>query len=546
MSTSASHADSASQPEESDLHGLVRPHSVVQRRRVWPRALVFVLVAATVLVVSGWATVRYALSRSPRVNRDMQTKPVGRGELAVILVAEGNVESAVNIDLKCEVAGGSAILWIVEDGEQVTQGDKLVELDSSALEEQVNTQKIAYEKARASMIQAEKDFAAATIAVQEYLEGTFVTELLTVESNITIATENLRSAQNTLEHSERMFRKGYISALDLASQKFSVQRAQLELDSANTAKDVLVKYTKVKMVQELESKRDSAEAAVNSEKASFALEESRLRRLESQLEKCVITAPADGMAVYANETDHHGRSEQPQIELGAAVRERQNILRLPDLSQMQVKINVHESRVDALGRALRHASSTGQTLPARVTIQGRTFQGQLESIANQPSPPDFRTGNIRQYPAVVRVDGSGENLRPGMSARCEIVLETLPDVLMVPVAAIVEQQDGYACWVTTESGFERRPLLVGITGMDPTNAILDVGASADMVEAKDGVREGELIVLNPRAVVPEARVVPQEVQPARAASAFAAPSAQSPDGAAAGAGQSHTTRQAEL
>ena len=282
---------------------------------------------------------RYAIA-------DMKTAVAQRGELLVLLKAEGNLESAVNIDLKCEITGGSAILSIVEDGDQVKKGDKLVELDSSTIEEQINTQRIAYEKARATTIQAEKDLAAAKIAVDEYLQGTFVQSSLDADNKITIASENLRSAQNTLEHSQRMFRKGYISSLDLASQTFSVQRAQLELDSANTAKNVLANYTKEKMLQELASKRDSAEALMNSEKATLALEESRLKRLEAQIEKCVLYAPADGMVVYANEQDHHGQSQQAQIEEGAAVRERQTILRLPDLAQMQVKVNVHESSVE--------------------------------------------------------------------------------------------------------------------------------------------------------------------------------------------------------
>ena len=341
-----------------------------------------------------WAVAEYAASRGPLTKRDLKTEAVQRGELAVIVSADGNVESAVNTDLKCEVAGGSAILWIVEDGELVKQGDKLVELDSSALDEKVNTQKIALEKARALMIQAEKNFAAAQIAVQEYVEGTFVTELLNVESQITIAAENLRSAQNTLDHSERMFRKGYISALDLASQTFSVQRAQQELDSANTAKNVLVKYTKVKMLQELESKRDSAEAQVNSERASFALEESRLKRLEAQVLKCVITAPADGMAVYANQTDHHGRSDQPLIELGAAIRERQTILRLPDLARMQVKILVHESSVEALGRALLAGGEGWQSLASAHRDSGQATPGPAreyrESAGAAGLPLEFR------------------------------------------------------------------------------------------------------------------------------------------------------------
>ena len=106
------------------------------------------------------------------------------------------------------------------------------QLDSAALEESINQQRIATEKARAAKIQAEKDYAAAKLAVEEYLQGTFVQSVQDQDAQITIAEENLRSAQNALEHSQRMFRKGYISALDLESQKFQVQRAQLELESA--------------------------------------------------------------------------------------------------------------------------------------------------------------------------------------------------------------------------------------------------------------------------------------------------------------------------
>ncbi len=468
------------------------PQSSSAKRRHWPRHLAIIFIVLGILGTAGWSAAWYVTAHRPSPMRNMKTTAVKRGDLLVTIDEEGNLESAVNIDIKCEVAGGSAILWIVEDGQQVKKGDKLVELDSSALEEQVNQQRITYEKARATMIQAEKDFAAAKIAVREYIEGIFLTTSLAADSNITIASENLRSAQNSLEHSQVMFRKGYISALDLESQKFGVERAQLELASANTAKEVLVKYTKVKTVQELQSRSDATEARVRSERASFELEESRLKRLEAQVLKCVIDAPADGMAVYANETDHHGRSEEPQIEEGAAVRERQTILRLPDLSQMQVKVNIHESKVDSLGKALRQAERAGDILPASIVIQGQKIDGQLMGIANQPAPPDFRNGNMKQYPTIVAIRGQGEGLRPGMTAKCKVIVVHLTDVLTIPVAAVINQRQQYVCWVATEQGAQRRPLVLG-------------SANEEIVEVKDGVNEGERIILNPRATVPEAR-----------------------------------------
>ena len=271
------------------------------RQGSWVTRSMVGLVVVAILGGAAWGAVQLMANRTDKKVSDVLTATVERGELVVTVTEDGSVESAVNIDIKCEVAGGTSILWIVEDGTEVKKGEKIIQLDSAALEESINQQRIATEKARAAKIQAEKDYASAKLAVEEYLQGTFLQSVQDQDAKITIAEENLRSAQNALEHSQRMFRKGYISVLDLESQKFQVQRAQLELESAHTTKDVLVKFTKLKTTQELESKRDSAEARMRSEAASFDLEESRLKRLETQLEKCVLVAPADGMAVYANE-----------------------------------------------------------------------------------------------------------------------------------------------------------------------------------------------------------------------------------------------------
>lgn len=457
------------------------------------RRVVISVVVIAVIAGGAYGAVRLLSGGASEDNSQLLTAPVQRGDLLVTVTEDGNLESAVNIDVKCEVAGGTSILWIIEDGKEVKKGEKLVEFDSSALEEQINQQRITFEKARAAKIQAEKDYAAAKLAVDEYLEGTYVQQLQDQEAQITIGLENLRSAENTLEHAERMFRKGYISALDLESQRFAVQRAQLDLDSAKTAQNVLEKYTKVKTVQDLESKRDSSEAQMRSEGASFDLEESRLKRLEGQLEHCIVTAPADGMAVYANEQrGRFGGSSQPQIEEGAMVRERQTILRLPDLSKMQVKVNVHESKIEMLGLAWKKAMAAGNNLPARIQIQNRMLDGALSNIANQPEPTSFFSGNVKEYATTVSIEGTPEGLRPGMTAKCEILVDDLHDVLKIPVAAVVELNEGYFAWVKTRTGLERRPLVLGAT-------------NDQFVEVKDGIKEGDLLVLNPRAMVKEAR-----------------------------------------
>ncbi|MCA9217405.1 MAG: TolC family protein [Planctomycetales bacterium] len=411
------------------------------------------------------------------------TYTVEEGELLVTVTEDGNVESANNIDIKCKVAGGSSILWIVEDGKEVKAGDKLVELDAASLEDEIAAQQIAYNKAKTAVIQAEKNHEVAKISVREYLEGTYVQELEVAETQITIAEENLRSAKNSLNYSERMFQRGYISELELESQQFAVKRAQLELNSANTAKKVLEEFTKPKMLEELQSAVDTAAATMESEQAAFTVEENKLNRLKTQIDNCTILAPQDGMVVYANERGgRFGQQGNSTIEEGATVRDLQTILRLPDLAQMQVKVNVHETKVEEIQLDMR----------ARVNVQGRELVGYVTSIANQPESTSFFQGNVKEYATKVKVEGEPEGLKPGMTAEVEILVAHLKGVKTVPVSCIVEKRNQFYCWV--------------VNGGEPEKRLVELGLTNDqVVEVKSGLEVGEQVLRNPRAVVEEAR-----------------------------------------
>lgn len=446
----------------------------------WIRGMVIFVVVIGVLGGLAYGAREYIGSLQTKNTSSLMTHKVAPGELLVTVTEDGNMESASNVEIKCQVAGGSSILWIVPDGTFVKKGDKLVELDASSLEEQINTQKIAFEKARAAMIEAEKDFEVAKISVEEYLQGIFKKELQDADAAITIAMENLRTAQNAKAHSERMFRKGYVSSLEVESQQFGVQRADLELNAAKTARDVLVRFTKRKTLEDLESKRDTAKTKAESQRSSFELEEARLKRLQDQKKNCLIVAPQDGMVVYANERGRFGQSGTT-VEEGASVRERQTILRLPDLGQMQVKVKVHETKVENLRRGMR----------ARIEIQDRELQGEVTAIANQPEQTSWWSASVKEYATTVKIDGEPESLKPGMTAEVEILIAHLKDILSIPVAAVVTQRGKHLCWVQNPTGYQKRNLLLGLS-------------NDQFVEVKDGLKAGDEVILNPRAVIAEA------------------------------------------
>jgi HlyD family secretion protein len=414
--------------------------------------------------------------RQAKGDEQLLTHVVTKGDFLATVTDEGTVESARNQDIRCEMAGGSTILSIIDDGKEVAEGAELARLDSSQVEDQINQQKIVYEKARATHVQAQKDYEVTKIAVQEYSEGTYPQSLEKASADIAIAKANLTSAQNSLDYTKRIFEKGYSTQLQVDTQKLAVERAELDLKAATTAKNVLERFTKAKTLKDLEGKRDTAEAKKNAEKAALDLEEARLRRLEGQLKKCVIVAPRAGMVVYANEQARmrFGAQQASEIKEGATVREQQAIFRLPDLTNMQVKATIHESKVDRVRRGLR----------ARIRIQNRELQGTVVSVANQPEPPSFGS-SAKKYATIIKIEGETKDLRPGSTAEVEILAASLTDVVSVPVAAVFEDRGQTYAGVKKGTEIEKRPVELGLS-------------NDKSVEVKKGLQPGDVVVLNVR------------------------------------------------
>jgi len=115
----------------------------------------------------------------------------------------------------------------------------------------------------------------------------------------------------------------------------------------------------------------------------------------------------------------------------------------------------------------------------------------VESIAEVTRPAGWWTGNMVKYDTIIKLE-SRSGLKPGMSAVVDVVLARHPDVLKIPVAAIVEGNEGFLCWVETNQGLQKRKLELG-------------DSNDEFTVVKDGLAEGDVVVLNPLASIDEAQ-----------------------------------------
>ncbi|HJT31518.1 MAG TPA: HlyD family efflux transporter periplasmic adaptor subunit, partial [Pirellulales bacterium] len=493
MKSAVAPSDQPQAPDRTSAPPVVRKKH--RRQGVWVKWLV-ALVAVATLGAAGRLGYEWYGSAAPLdLYRDALTTPAKRGDLLIIVAEEGNIESARNLEIKCQVPGPLTILEIVPDGSVVSKGDLLVRLDGSYLEDALLAQEVVKSKAEAAKIAAERTFNASQIAVEEYRQGTFVQEMKLLEAAITVAKQNLSTAENQLAYSEKMYRSGYVTRLDVESKQFAVEQARLTAAVNERKKYVLEKFTSAKMLQDLMSQRDAAEALMNSAVGTYKHEVNKLERYAGQLEKCIIVAQQDGMVVYANDSGggrRGGGQQEIKIEQGAQVNQFQSILKLPDLRQMQVKTLVHESKVDELRVGMR----------ARIRVRDREFQGEIKSIANQPEASSRWSNNVKEYATIIKLDGQPDGVKPGMSAAVEILVGLRPDVIMVPVQCVAEVGGKARAWVKTTAGIEPRELALGRT--DDT-----------FVEVVDGLKEGESVLLNTTSQVSLLPQASAPVEPAK-------------------------------
>jgi len=437
---------------------------------------------------------------------------VKKGDLRISVVESGTLKATKSVDIVSELEGQSVVLHLVPEGTHVEEGELIAELDASNLEERATQQHISHEKARASWVEAKENFEIqknqcesdikevelkvvfAETDLKKYVEGDEPKAMNEATSAIMLAEEELKRAKDKRDWSEKLSVKGYVTRTELEADDLQVKKRVVDLDSARQEKDLLEKYEHPKQRKKLtsdleEAKKElervqrkaraelaRAEANLNAQKATYDLEESRLKKLETQLGKAKIYAPASGMVVYASTSrGRFDRDERP-VEEGASVRERQLLVSLPDMSSMTALTKIHESSLSKVRRGM----------PAFVTVDamkdGR-FEGKVAKVAMLPdSQSTWLNPDLKVYSAEIVIPGNEGVLRPGMSCSVEVVGGELHDVLQMPLQAAHPRGSRTFCYVDSAGRAQLREIQVG-------------DHNSRMVHVVAGLTEGERVYL---------------------------------------------------
>lgn len=439
-----------------------------------------------------------------------------RGPFQITVLERGQLDSARNAVLTCQVEGSTTILDIKPEGAHVKKGELVVELDSSLLVDKERQQEIAVTQAESAMQTAEKeveiaktqndsDYAAAElklklarIDLEKFEKGDSEQQRNELKSQVSLQEQKAAQAKESLEFTKRLVKKGYKTQNDLEQARITFETERTNLEVAKDKLRVLQDYTLGRTITELQANAGEfarelkrvelkGQAALSQKQSdllartrTYEVEQDKHERLKKQIANCKIYAPQDGQVIYANSRD--GRSSDTiLIEKLAAVKERQPIVTLPDLNEMKVNARIHESRISLI--------RPGMTVKVKVdAFTEELFHGVVDSVASVPSSTNSFMRDIKEYEAVIKLIDEAEKvnrLRPGLTANLEVLVDSRDDVLQAPIQSVLTIVGKQFSFVVRGEKTERVEVQIGQT-------------SERMIEIVSGLNEGDQVVLNPR------------------------------------------------
>ncbi len=346
--------------------------------------------------------------------------PVTQGLIEEKIIRTGDIAPNAQVTIFSKVQG-----WVgkinVREGDLVKTGQVLVTLDAREAEAAVAQSKASLEAADARLKQVK------------------ATSEEAVQSQIQQSKATLDLAESDLKRAQELHEKNFIARqqLDEARMKYNVAKANYDL-ALNSIRQ-----------KTWENDIALAEAQVRQAKANLDM-------TQAQLANLIILSPMNGGV-----TKRH-------VDPGTMLKDTTPILTIMDLSEVKMVVNVIEKEFVRLQK--------GQAVKVTVTaFPNRTFQGRI-AIITPALELQSRTAEIQ-----IAIPNPGFVLNPGMFGRAEILLRSNPEALLVPIQAVVTQEDKDMVYVFKDGQAHRRLVQKGLT-------------KDTFVEITQGLKAGEQVI----------------------------------------------------
>ncbi|MEW6411630.1 MAG: efflux RND transporter periplasmic adaptor subunit [Candidatus Zixiibacteriota bacterium] len=328
---------------------------------------------------------------------DIPTAKVQRGEFLISLNENGTVDATRAMTLSAPRVRGLQITWLAPEGSTVKEGDPVIKFDAS--------QQIA----------------------------------------------DLADFESTLKINK--------SALERARQEYTIQEKQLQLDLEKSKRNYDEKKHEAPRVAEearlefelaklnFDAKLEQLKADVEKAEVEVQRASDKVDLARKELAQMTINAPIPGLVVYLEIWKGGSMSK---VQEGDSPWPGMGLINLPDLSEMMVETTVSE--VDA------NKVDTGQLVNVVLdAFPNITYRGKVTKKGTLARRKDYNS-KINVFDVEVKILDHDDDLKPGMSAAVEIIVDKIPDVVHVPIEAVFEKEGQTVVYLANK---DKRQVKVG-------------------------------------------------------------------------------------
>jgi RND family efflux transporter MFP subunit len=252
---------------------------------------------------------------------------------------------------------------------------------------------------------------------------------------------------------------------DMLTAEYNVERAQLDARKQEILSDIEAEKTRLVLADqqqkltETKVKVDSSEAGGRASTESVKLKRSKalmdVNLAQRQLQSLTLHAPIAGLITLSPNYRASGSSgsNAPEFKPGDRAWAGALIAEIPDLTSLRVIVHVDEidrGQLKLNQSALIHVDA----------VPDREFNATVAEISTL-GKPDFSTWPPpRNFDVVLQIKDLDPRLRPGMSANVRIVLDRIPDSIVVPSEAVFEKNGRTIVYVLRGSKFVERAVTI--------------------------------------------------------------------------------------
>jgi len=398
----------------------------------------FLLGAIVLVLIAGGFYLGPKIFKS--VTYEPETFTVIRDDFIIDVIVPGELKArqSIKISVPVEIRSNLQIVEMVTEGWEVEEGDMLIRFDTAELVNNLldNEEELAtkYQELEELIVQLQSD---------------------SIQRDAQMTIQELTFQQNQLKFSRAEFEPENTKR----EMEIDMQKAELQLTQQRLNHERQKKTAKGRLQRELNDIQRTLDS---------------IEEIYQQIEESVIYAPSSGLVVYK---ENRRSGESVKVKVGDEVYRRQELMELPDLSEILISTAVNEVDVSKVKRK--------QEVIITLDANDSVYYGTVTDIGRLARRENTSLGNsIKVIDAEVTLENTegDESLIPGMTATCQIIADRIPDVMFVPISSVFADDNGKFVYVKNGSSYDQKYVSVG-------------AKNRDYYVIEDGLAEGDLVTL---------------------------------------------------